>query len=235
MDNTPLRIDIWSDVVCPWCWIGKHRLREALAQLGEKGLTADIHWHAYQLDPEAGDTPVPLREAYEQKFGSAQRTEQILSQTQATGRAEGLPFDFDRGQVRVSTLKAHRLVWLAGREGDADKVGEALFRAHFAEGRNLADVQTLIDAGAEGGLPEARVRALLDSDEGIAEVRAQLAQAHALGIQAVPTFVFDGRLAVQGAQTPAVFAQVFERLGLESRPSDEHAAGDACGPDGCAV
>lgn len=239
MDNTPLRIDIWSDVVCPWCWIGKHRLREALAQLGEKGRTAEIHWHAFQLDPDlndaAGDTPVPLREAYEKKFGGAERTEQILSQTQATGRAEGLPFDFDRGQVRVSTLKAHRLVWLADREGDADKVGEALFRAHFAEGRNLADVQTLIDAGAEGGLPEARVRQMLDSDEGIAEVRAQLAQAHSLGIQAVPTFVFDGRLAVQGAQTPAVFAQVFERLGLEARPSDERASGDACGPDGCAV
>jgi predicted DsbA family dithiol-disulfide isomerase len=235
MDNKPLRIDIWSDVVCPWCWIGKHRLREALAQLGEKGRTADIHWHAYQLDPESDDTPVPLREAYEKKFGGAQRTEQILSQTQATGRAEGLPFDFDRGQVRVSTLKAHRLVWLAGREGDADKVGEALFRAHFAEGRNLADVQTLIDAGAEGGLSEARVRAMLASDEGVTEVRAQLAQAQALGIQAVPTFVFDGRLAVQGAQTPAVFAQVFERLGVESRPSDERPAGDACGPDGCAV
>ncbi|MDR0181398.1 DsbA family oxidoreductase [Lysobacter arvi] len=230
-----MRIDIWSDVVCPWCWIGKHRLREALAQLGEKGRTADIHWHAFQLDPESDETPVPLREAYEKKFGGAQRTEQILSQTQATGRAEGLPFDFDRGQVRVSTLKAHRLIWLAGREGDADKVGEALFRAHFAQGRNLADVQTLIDAGAEGGLPEARVRAMLASDEGIAEVRAQLAQAHALGIQAVPTFVFDGRLAVQGAQTPDVFAQVFERLGLPSQPPGEQAAGDACGPDGCTV
>jgi len=236
MDKTPLRIDIWSDVVCPWCWIGKHRLREALERLGGQGRNADIHWHAYQLDPESDDTPVPLREAYEKKFGGAQRTEQILSQTQATGRAEGLPFDFDRGQVRVSTLKAHRLIWLAGREGDADKVGEALFRAHFAEGRNLADVRTLIDAGAEGGLPEARVRAMLDSDEGVAEVRAQLAQAHALGIQAVPTFVFDGRLAVQGAQTPEVFAQVFERLGLEGRPTGERpATGDACGPDGCAV
>jgi len=236
MDKTPLRIDIWSDVVCPWCWIGKHRLREALEQLGEQGRNADIHWHAYQLDPESDDTPVPLREAYEKKFGGAERTGQILSQTQATGRAEGLPFDFDRGQVRVSTLKAHRLIWLAGREGDADKVGEALFRAHFAEGRNLADIQTLIDAGAEGGLPEARVRAMLDSDEGIAQVRAQLAQAQALGIQAVPTFVFDGRLAVQGAQTPAVFAQEFERLGLEGRQTDERATtGDACGPDGCAV
>src|SRR5688572_11545157 len=135
MNNKPLRIDIWSDVVCPWCWIGKQRLRTALAQLGEAGQNADIHWHAFQLDPESDETPVPLREAYERKFGGAQRTEQILAQTQAAGRAEGLPFDFDRGQVRVNTLKAHRLVWLAGQEGDADKVGEALFHAHFAEGR----------------------------------------------------------------------------------------------------
>lgn len=234
MNDKPLRIDIWSDVVCPWCWIGKHRLRAALAALGEAGERVEIHWHAYQLDPESDETPVPLRQAYEKKFGGAQRTEQILSQTQATGRAEGLPFDFDRGQVRVSTLKAHRLIWLAGREGDADKVGEALFRAHFAEGRNLADTQTLVDAGAAGGLPEARVRALLDSDEGVAEVRAQLGQAQALGIQAVPTFVLDGRLAVQGAQTPEVFRQVFERLGIEAAPATA-TGGDACGPDGCTV
>ncbi|HEY5851265.1 MAG TPA: DsbA family oxidoreductase [Lysobacter sp.] len=235
-----MRIDIWSDVVCPWCWIGKHRLRAALAQLGEAGESAEIHWHAFQLDPESDETPVPLREAYERKFGGRERTEQILAQTQAAGRAEGLPFDFDRGQVRVSTLKAHRLVWLAGREGDADRVGEALFRAHFSEGRNLADTQTLIDAGAAGGLSEQRVRAMLDSDEGLAQVHAQLGQARALGIQAVPTFVLDGRLAVQGAQTPDVFRDAFARIGIAPAPAaaaqDDAAQGNAaCGPDGCAV
>lgn len=230
MNDKPLRIDIWSDVVCPWCWIGKHRLATALEQLGEAGRKVDIHWHAFQLDPESDETPVPLREAYERKFGGRERTEQILAQTQATGRAEGLPFDFDQGQVRVNTLKAHRLIWLAGREGDADKVGEALFRAHFAQGRNLADMQTLIDAGAEGGLAEARVRAMLESDEGLAEVRAQLAQAQALGIRAVPTFVLDGRLAVQGAQAPETFRDAFSRLGIASVAPG---SGGACGPDGC--
>mgnify|MGYP003583760406 FL=1 len=231
MNSKPLRIDIWSDVVCPWCWIGKHRLRTALASLTEREV--DIRWHVFQLDPESDDTPVPLREAYEQKFGGRERTEQILAQTQATGRSEGLPFDFDRGQVRVSTLKAHRLVWLAGKEGDADAVGEALFRAHFAEGRNLADTQTLIDAGAAGGLSEARVRAMLDSDEGVAEVRAQLGQAQALGIRAVPTFVLDGRMAVQGAQMPDVFRDAFARLGLDV--ASAATPGAACGPDGCEV
>ena len=228
-----MRIDIWSDVVCPWCWIGKHRLRAALAQAGAAGRDAEIHWHAFQLDPEAGDVPVPLREAYARKFGGIERTEQILRQTQGTGRAEGLPFDFDRGQVRVGTLKAHRLLWLAAREGDVDAVGEALFRAHFAEGRNLADLQTLVDAGATGGLGEERVRALFAGDEGSAEVQAQLAQARQLGIRAVPSFVIDGRVLVQGAQPPEAFLQAFAQAGASIAPASP--AADACGPDGCSV
>src|SRR5690606_36158605 len=186
-----MRIDIWSDVVCPWCWIGKHRLRKALALAGE---AAEIHWHAFQLDPEAGDTPVPLREAYAGKFGGPERAGQILAQTQSTGRAEGLPFDFDQGQVRVSTRKAHRLMWLAALEGDVDAVNEALFRAHFAEGRNLAAIETLVEAGSAGGLDEARVRALFEGDEGVAEVEDQLAEARELGVQAVPSFLIDGIL-----------------------------------------
>jgi len=214
-----MRIDIWSDIVCPWCWIGKHRLERGLAQLGEQAPAVEIHYHAFQLDPGAGPEPVPLREAYRAKFGSAERTEQILAQTQETGRAEGLPFDFERGQVRVNTLRAHRLLWLAGREGDAAAVAEALFRAHFAEGRNLADAQTLVEAGAAGGLPAARVNALLDSDEGLAEVRAQLAQAQALGITAVPSFVIDGRYLVQGAQPPETFARTLAQIAAETGAS----------------
>ena len=233
-----MRIDIWSDVVCPWCWIGKHRFERGLAALGEAAPSVEVHLHAFQLDPEAGNEPVPLREAYLSKFGSVERTEQILSQTQQTGRAEGLPFDFDRGQVRVSTLPAHRLIWLAGREGDAGAVSEALFRAHFAEGRNLVDPQTLVDAGQAGGLSPERVRALLSSDEGLAEVPAQVAQAGALGITAVPSFVIDGRYLVQGAQPPEAFAQILaqitaERAGPAAGPPP--AGEPACGPDGCPV
>jgi predicted DsbA family dithiol-disulfide isomerase len=227
-----MRIDIWSDVVCPWCWIGKHRFQRGVALLGARAPALDVHWHAFQLDPEADATPVPLRQAYAAKFGSPARAEELLAQVQAAGRAEGLPFDFDRGQVRVTTLPAHRLLWLAAREGDADAVGEALFRAHFAEGRNLVDPRTLVDAGAAGGLPAARVHALLAGDEGRAEVAAQLAQAQALGITAVPSFVIDGRYLVQGAQPPQRFADVLAGIAAESAAA---AAGPApgCGPDGC--
>lgn len=225
-----MRIDIWSDVVCPWCWIGKRRLQQGIAALGADAPALEIHWHPYLLDPDAGTEPVPLREAYEAKFGGATRTEQILAQTQATARAEGLPFDFGRGQVRVTTLPAHRLLWLAAREGDAEAVAEALFHAHFAEGRNLAETDTLIEAGAAGGLPAARVQALLDGDEGLAEIQAQLQQAQAMGIRAVPTYVIDGRHAIQGAQPPEAFAEALRGLLPPASAADRD-----CGPDGCAV
>ncbi|PSD30890.1 polyketide synthase, partial [Stenotrophomonas maltophilia] len=134
-----MRIDIYSDVGCPWCWIGKHRFQQGVQLLGADAPELDIHWQPFQLDPDADDTPVPLREAYVRKFGGVERTEQILGQTQTTARAEGLPMDFSRGQVRVTTLPAHRVLWLAGQHGVQDAVGEALFRATSSLGQNLAD------------------------------------------------------------------------------------------------
>ncbi|MBB3806876.1 putative DsbA family dithiol-disulfide isomerase [Xanthomonas arboricola] len=227
-----MRIDIWSDVVCPWCWIGKRRFEQAVAALGARAPVLDIHYHAFELDPDAGAEPVPLRDALARKFGGVERVEQMLAQTQATARAEGLPFDFGRGQVQVSTLRAHRLLWLATHEGDVGAVMEALFHAHFAEGRNVAATETLLHAGEAGGLAASRVQAMLDSDEGTVEVQAQLAQARALGIRAVPSFVIDGRSLIQGAQPAESFAQALLQLAAESVPVG---GPDACGPDGCPV
>lgn len=224
-----MRIDIWSDLVCPWCWIGKHRLQRALALLGDDVPAVELHWHPFLLDPDADATPVPLRDAYAAKFGGEARAAELLAQTQATARAEGLAMDFDRGQVRVTTVHAHRLMGLAGREGDADAVGEALFRAHFAEGRNLADPEVLVAAGAEGGLPETRVRAMLASDEGVAEVQAALARAQAMGIRAVPTFVVDGRHGIQGAHPPEALADALRKLAPPPPPASGDAA--ARGPE----
>jgi len=211
LHNSRMRIDIWSDVVCPWCWIGKHRLQRGIALLGEDTPALEIHWHPFLLDPEAGTAPVPLRESYHAKFGGVERTNQILASTQATARKEGLPMDFDRGQVRVTTMPAHRLLWLAAREGDAEATIEALFHAHFAEGRNLADPAVLADAGACGGLPGERVTALFAGNEGLSEVRAALEHAQEMGIRAVPSFVLDNRLLVQGAQPPEAFADALRQ------------------------
>lgn len=228
-----MKIDIWSDVVCPWCWIGKHRFQQGVALLGDDAPDIEVHWHPFLLDPDAGTTPVPLREAYVAKFGSAERTEQILTQTQTTARAEGLPMDFDQGQVRVTTLPAHRLMWLAGQQGVQDAVGEALFRAHFVEGRNLADVQTLIAAAAVGGIAAERVTALLAGDEGLAQIQQQLAQAQALGIQSVPTFVVNDRYAIQGAQPPEAFAQALRQIAAEMPQAPVTGQGGHCDVDGC--
>ncbi|WMJ70082.1 DsbA family oxidoreductase [Stenotrophomonas sp. 24(2023)] len=231
-----MRIDIYSDVVCPWCWIGKHRFQRGLELLGADAPALEVHWQPFQLDPDADATPVPLRQAYARKFGSAERTEQILGQTQAAARSEGLPMDFNQGQVRVTTLPAHRLLWLAGQHGVQDAVGEALFAAHFAQGQNLADPAVLVQAGAAGGLDAAEVQQMLAGDRGLAEVEAGLAQAQALGISSVPTFVIDGRWAISGAQPPEAFAQALRQIAAEQGATAAGGEGDAaCGPSGCSV
>lgn len=230
-----MRIDIYSDVVCPWCWIGKHRFQQGVQLLGADAPALDIHWQPFQLDPDAGTTPVPLREAYARKFGGAERTEQMLGQTQATARGEGLPMDFSQGQVRVTTLPAHRLLWLAGQHGVQDAVGEALFRAHFEHGQNLADTEVLTRAGVAGGLDAAEIAQMLASSRGLAEVEAGLDQARALGISSVPTFVIDGRWAISGAQPPEAFAQALRQIAAEQGTATVRSGDDACGADGCRV
>ncbi len=233
-----MKIDIYSDVVCPWCWIGKHRFAQAVALLGDDAPALEIHWQPFQLDPDADATPVPLREAYARKFGGAERTEQMLGQTQATARNEGLPMDFSQGQVRVTTLPAHRLSWLAGQHGVQDAVGEGLFRAHFEQGLNLADPAVLMSVGTAGGLAAEAIEAMLSSDQGMAEVQAALQHAARLGIQSVPTFVIDDRYGIQGAQSPQDIAEALRRIAAQSPPAGEDVSGsDAadCGPDGCRV
>lgn len=230
-----MRIDIYSDVVCPWCWIGKHRFQQGVQLLGADAPVLDIHWQPFQLDPDAGTTPVPLREAYARKFGGVERTEQILGQTQATARGEGLPMDFSQGQVRVTTLPAHRLLWLAGQHGVQDAVGEALFRAHFEHGQNLADTEVLTRAGVAGGLDAAEIAQMLAFSRGLAEVEAGLDQARALGVSSVPTFVIDGRWAISGAQPPEAFAQALRQIAAEQGTATGRSGDDACGADGCRV
>ena len=187
-----MRIDAWSDLVCPWCWIGKRRLARALQRLGTTARKVGLRWH-----------PVPARSRRRQRSGAAARglCKQVRRSRACAADARqhpghcacgGTPLRFRPRAVRVTTLPAHRLLWLTAREGDAGRVGEALFDAHFAEGRNLADRAMLVEAGHAGGLPEARVRTLLSGDEGESGVRVAIAQAQAMGARSVPTFVIDG-------------------------------------------
>jgi predicted DsbA family dithiol-disulfide isomerase len=230
-----LTIDIWSDLVCPFCWIGKRHLDTALAQLGQELGPVQVNWRPFQLDPQASLAPVPLREAYAEKFGGPERSQQLLAQTQAQANAVGLPMDFSQGQVKVSTLPAHRLMQLAAAEGDPRAVAEALFAAHFAHGHNLADIEVLARAGAAGSLAPERVRQWMDDGEGLAQLQAELAQGQALGISSVPTFVINDRYGIQGAQPPESLLQALRQIAAQAVATLPEQGGDACGGQGCAL
>ncbi len=211
-----MRVDVWSDLVCPFCWIGITNFRRGLEQLGAEAPEVELRWRGFMLDPDAGAAPVPLAEAYERKFGGAEQAAEMFQRVEQAGRAAGLPIDFSRGQVRVSTLPAHRLMWLARERGaDVDAVAEALFNAHFALGRSLGEAETLVDAGVAGGLERAAVEALLAGGDGAQAVAQDMEQARLLGISAVPFFILDGKLAVRGAQPPEAFSgAIRQALGL---------------------
>jgi predicted DsbA family dithiol-disulfide isomerase len=208
-------VEIWSDVVCPWCYIGKRRFEKAVEQLRDE-VQFEVVFRPYQLDPTASPgKSAPVREAYAKKFGGPERADQILAQVTAVAAGEGLEFHMDRA-LRANTLLAHRLLWLAEATGHQYALKERLLQAYFVDGLNVGDPDVLATCAADVGMPEERVRAFLDSDDGIAEVAAQLAFAARAEISAVPTFVIDGRWAIPGAQDADTFVKVVHRL-LERR------------------
>jgi predicted DsbA family dithiol-disulfide isomerase len=224
-------VEIYSDVVCPWCYIGKRRFERALAEFEGRD-DVEVVWRPYQLDPRAPAQPTPALDGYARKFGGPEQALRITSQMTEVGRAEDLELDFTQAQ-RANTFDAHRLLWLAEREGDQDAVKEALLAAYFTEGRDVSDLDELVAIGAAAGLEAERVRSMLTSDEGRAEVQAELRTAVERGITAVPTFVFEGQWAVPGAQDPdtmlMVLRRVKERLGAAvTVPATDTCADDAC-------
>src|SRR3954451_11407416 len=183
-----MRIDIWSDVVCPWCYVGKRRLEAALASFPARD-TVEVHWHAFELDPGAPATREgSYVERLAQKYGrSLEQAAEMTASMTATAAAEGLDFRFDRSKPG-NTFDAHRLLHLAGERGVQDAVKERLFRATFTEGEPIADTDTLVRLVAEAGLDADEARAVLAEDRYAADVRNDEAQAQRLGISGVPFF-----------------------------------------------
>ena len=217
-------IDVWSDVVCPWCYIGKRRFEEGLdtavaAADGDLGVDIEINYRPFQLDPKAAPGVAgPVFDAYAKKFGGPDQAQAILDRVTAEAAANGLDFRMDRA-LRANTLLAHRLIWWAGHADspvDQGAMKERLLRAYFMEGRHVGDAEQLADLAAEVGADRAEVVAFLESDQGLDEVADDLRSAHENGITAVPTYVFNGQWAVPGAQDPAMFAKVIERLAQQA-------------------
>ncbi|MEO5874202.1 MAG: DsbA family oxidoreductase [Streptosporangiaceae bacterium] len=205
-----MNVEIFSDVVCPWCYLGQARFRTAVEDFpGE----VNIVWKPFQLAP---GTPSPsgggLLDPYlAEKFGGRDKVEEAHSRLRALTGAEGLPYEPEIALV-ANSAKAHRVIALAGREDVQDAVAARLFRAYHAEGRDIDDSPTLVELAAEAGLPAERVQALLDSDEGVGELRENLARAHAMGISGVPFFLFEEKWAVSGGQPAEVFRAALQEV-----------------------
>jgi len=204
--SATLTIDIVSDVICPWCFIGKRRLEKAL---GDRSAT--VRWHPFRLNPDMPHEGIDRKVYRIRKFGSWERSLELDAQVAAVGRGEGIAFNFDRQARTPNTLDAHRVIWLAGERGVQDAVIEALFLAYFTEGRDLSDRATLADVAAGAGLDRAGVVELLAGDKGLDVVKAGEERARRLGVSGVPFFVVGGRVALSGAQPPELFLQAFEQ------------------------
>lgn len=205
LDPNVLSLDVWSDIACPWCYLGKHRLAAAVTRAG---LTADITWHAFELQPDMPPAGLPAREFYDKKFGSPGRWASTWSRMAAMGEAEGFTFAFEKMQRAPSTRLAHRAIRIARELGGAaaqDAVVEACFRAHFTDGVDVSDRDALLGALASTLIDPAVLRDRLAGDDALAEVIADEREAAELGISGVPFFVAQRKLAMSGAQPPNIF------------------------------
>ncbi len=223
MAAEPFPIDVISDVVCPWCFIGKRRLEAALAGLraSDPDLAPIVHWHPFQLNPELPKAGVDRRAYLEAKFGGPARAAEIYARVRAAGETVGIAFAFERIVRQPNTLDAHRLVAWAQTQGDAGPLVEALFTAYFLDGRDIGERAVLAAIAGEAGLDAVMARRILDGDDWTERVRGMDARARELGVGGVPFFIFAERVAVSGAQEPAALLQAIDQARRpESGPLD---------------
>lgn len=211
-----MEIDVYADLICPWCYIGKRRLEAALERFDGE---VTVRYRPFQLDPATPRGPRPLLDWLGPKFGGPERARAITARTTQVAAEAGIEMRFEDALI-ANSFEAHRLVWFAHRAGAGPAVVEALHAAHFTEGRDIGSTDELTAIGVAAGLDEPALRDFLDSDEGRDKVRAAIEEAYSLGITAVPTFVFAGKYAVSGAQEPETLLQVLHEVQRrESEPA----------------
>ena len=232
-----MKVDIWSDVVCPFCYVGKRRLEEALESFAHRD-EVEVVWHSFQLDPTApaiaeGRTVDKLAAKYGMTLEQAVAAQESLAANAAT---VGLDFKWQETKSG-NTFDAHRMIHFAAGQGTADAMKERLLRAFFTEGEQIGDREVLVRLAAEAGLDEEQAREVLESGAHAEDVRADIAQAQAYGIRGVPFFVIDGKYGISGAQPTPVFAQALDQAWAEAHPLQmvHTDGGGACEGDSCAV
>ena len=208
-----LSIDVVSDVVCPWCYIGKKRLESAIAATPD--FDVEIRWRPYQLDPTIPPGGSDRRQYMIAKFGSEERIRQMHANIMPLGAAEGIAFDFDAIKVAANTLDAHRLIRWAGNASTQiqNDVVTRLFKLNFEEGRNVGDHAVLAEVARDAGMDASIVESLLASDADVGAVANEIATASQMGIRGVPCFLLEGKYAVMGAQDAATLADAIRQIG----------------------
>jgi predicted DsbA family dithiol-disulfide isomerase len=220
-----VKIDVISDVVCPWCYLGKARLEAALNAMPE--IEADIHWRPYMLDPSIPRAGVDRKAYMEAKFGAGPRLGQIHEQLNSFGREAGIHYDFDAIKIAPNTMSAHRLIRWAAQAGPGkqDRVVDLLFKAYFEEGRDIGSAPVLIEIAKRAGMDAAIVETLLPTDAEEAGVIGEIATSKQMGITGVPCFIIDQKYAVSGAQTPDILIDAINNaVAARSNPPSAPAA-----------
>jgi predicted DsbA family dithiol-disulfide isomerase len=228
-----MHVEIWSDIACPWCYIGKRRFETALAQFEHRD-EVQVTWRSFELDPEAprereGDRVVHLAAKYGSSVAEAERMQQHMTEVAA---ADGLDFRFDIARDG-NTFDAHRLLHLAAAHGMQDALEERFFRGYLTEGEVIGDPAVLQRLAVDAGLPEHEVREVLATDQYAAEVRDDERTGAALGIRGVPFFVVDRAMGASGAQPPELLVDLLQRGWAARSPVEVIAGGESCGVDGC--
>jgi predicted DsbA family dithiol-disulfide isomerase len=225
--KTKIKIDIASDVVCPWCYIGKRRIEKAMIQLTDQ-FEFEVSYLPFELNPQTPKEGFNQKEYLTKKFGSEEKYNQITSHVASVAAGEGLKFDFSKQKKSPNTRDAHRILLFAKQEGKQLAAKEAFMKAYFEEGVDLTKKENLLAISEQVGLHPQRIAALLDSDEGLAEVIMSEQANHQRGISGVPYYIINNQYGISGAQSSEVFVQALTQIGNQSVTTE----GEACGIDG---
>lgn len=232
-----MQIEIWSDVVCPFCYIGKRKLEKAIEKFPFKD-KIQIEWKSFQLNPDQKtNLSISTLEHLSQSKGwSMEQTKEITSNVVNMAAAQGLEFDFEKAVV-ANTRNAHRLIHLAKESGKGDRMKERLLKAYFSEGKNVDDFSTLISLGKEIGLNEEKIKVMLESDQFEQAVDQDIYESRQVGVKGVPFFVLDRKFGISGAQSDELFEQTLEKAWVEFEKNNPvldmtgNAEGDSCDVD----
>lgn len=232
-----MKIQVWSDIMCPFCYIAKKNFEKALENSPFKN-EVEVEWKSFQLDPGFGERSgsMPISDYFiKQKGFSKSQFVQFQTQLKQMGTASGITFNQER-TIAADTFKAHKLLHLAKENGKADAMEEALFEAHFVNGKDIADIDFLVSLAAQMGLDEEKARKVLSNEKYDYEVQQDIMEAKNLGISGVPYYILGNKYAISGAQPAEIFAKALQQTYKEGLESFTPESNDSvCGPDGCSI